>query len=388
MPKKIAIPVTSSSAPSRVSSLDQFRGWTVLGMFFVNFMGHFTVIPAVFKHHNTYCSFADLIMPQFFFAVGLAYRLTYLRGVEKMGIGPTCLKMIQRNLGLILLGLVVYVEGNAKPWQEFCRDGLTGAFGREILRNAFQTLVHIGVTALWILPVIGARPLIRILHGCLSAGLHLYLSWLFYFVWVNTPPRGIDGGWLGFLSWSLPMLTGSLAWDALVQKPDRAVSRLLLAGGLLMGLGYGLSCVILPPQTTSSESTPPAAMISWTLVEPPLVPPASSQPKDQPTGVLQMSQRTGAISYQIFASGFSLALYGLFVLVCDPGNRWNLGFFRTLGNNALAAYLIHDLVGRSLGPFAPRDAPLEYTLLLFGIYLGIITLFLRYLEKRQLFLRL
>ena len=36
----------------------------------------------IFKHHNTYCSYADTIMPQFFFAVGFAYRLTFLKRLE------------------------------------------------------------------------------------------------------------------------------------------------------------------------------------------------------------------------------------------------------------------------------------------------------------------
>src|SRR5580700_1066041 len=94
----------SSQPGARIASLDQFRGYTVLGMVFVNFMGRFVELPAVFKHHNTYFSYADSIMPQFFFAVGLAYRLTYLRGIEKSGACPTYLKFLKRNLGLILLG--------------------------------------------------------------------------------------------------------------------------------------------------------------------------------------------------------------------------------------------------------------------------------------------
>src|SRR5262249_22987681 len=56
----------ASPESGRIASLDQFRGYTVLGMFFVNFIGHFAVIAAlapVVKHHNTYCSYADTIMP-------------------------------------------------------------------------------------------------------------------------------------------------------------------------------------------------------------------------------------------------------------------------------------------------------------------------------------
>ena len=43
----------ASLQPARLNSLDQFRGYTVLGMFVVNFVGSFAVVPAVLKHHNT-----------------------------------------------------------------------------------------------------------------------------------------------------------------------------------------------------------------------------------------------------------------------------------------------------------------------------------------------
>ena len=69
----------------RIVSLDQFRGYTVAGMLLVNFLGGYQAVPAVLKHHNTYCSYADTIMPQFFFAVGFAYRLTFLRRVRDVG---------------------------------------------------------------------------------------------------------------------------------------------------------------------------------------------------------------------------------------------------------------------------------------------------------------
>ena len=77
-----------STVPARIESLDQFRGYTVVGMLFVNFLGGYQVVPAVLKHHNTYCSYADTIMPQFFFAVGFAYRLTFLSAVRRSAAPP------------------------------------------------------------------------------------------------------------------------------------------------------------------------------------------------------------------------------------------------------------------------------------------------------------
>ena len=90
---------TKPSASRRIVSLDQFRGYTVAGMLFVNFLGGYQVVPAVFKHHNTYCSYADTIMPQFFFAVGFAYRLTFLRRLATGGRAGRAPRSIRRNSG-------------------------------------------------------------------------------------------------------------------------------------------------------------------------------------------------------------------------------------------------------------------------------------------------
>ena len=68
--------------------------------------------------------------------------------------------------------------------------------------------------------------------------------------------------------------------------------------------------------------------------------------------------------------------------------RLELGIFRTLGTNALAGYVIHDLVGDAIKPFAPKDAPLWYVLVMTGLFLAICYLFIRHLEKNKLFLRL
>ncbi len=73
------------TAAPRLASLDQFRGYTVAGMFLVNFVGSYPESPALLKHHNTYCSYADTIMPQFFFAVGFAYRMTLLKRLQAVG---------------------------------------------------------------------------------------------------------------------------------------------------------------------------------------------------------------------------------------------------------------------------------------------------------------
>ncbi len=85
-------------------------------MLLVNFLSGYTFVPAILKHHNTYCSYADTIMPQFFFAVGFAYRLTFLRRMQSDGFVAACLAALRRNAGLILLGFVIYhLDGRSTP---------------------------------------------------------------------------------------------------------------------------------------------------------------------------------------------------------------------------------------------------------------------------------
>ncbi len=351
----------------RIVSLDQFRGYTVVGMLFVNFLGGYKVVPAVFKHHNTYCSYADTIMPQFFFAVGFAYRLTFLRRLAGAGFLTAALAVFKRNLGLILLGFVLYhLDGSAKYWADLEKLGVRGFFAEAFRRDLFQTLVHIAIASIWILPVIASGAATRIVFMIASAGLHLWLSHQFYFDWAWKTPV-IDGGQLGFLTWTIPTLVGSLAYDAVTRDHDAPTLAPKLFGwsAFLMAVGYGLSC------------------LNGYLAAPPFVPPAAGHAVDLWT----MSQRTGSVSYLTFSAGFSLAVYALFVPVCDRWG-WQLALFRIFGQNALAAYIIHSMVAGAVKPYLPNDAPLWYVAAGFSVYFGICTLFNRYLEQHKLFLKL
>jgi predicted acyltransferase len=81
--------MTPNPSPPRIGSMDQFRGFTVEGMILVNFLDDFGWISEnypVLKHHNTYFSYADTIMPSFHFAVGFALRLVLLKRIAAIGV--------------------------------------------------------------------------------------------------------------------------------------------------------------------------------------------------------------------------------------------------------------------------------------------------------------
>ncbi|MCA9017559.1 MAG: DUF5009 domain-containing protein, partial [Planctomycetaceae bacterium] len=169
-----AAPAPVEKIRKRIVSLDQFRGYTVAGMFLVNYMGFFVVCPVVLKHHNTYCSYADTIMPHFMFAVGFAFRLTFGRRVQTEGTASAYMRVVRRLLGLVLVSLIIYrVSPIAQTWNELKSIGVWDAIAGPLKRNWFQTLMHIAVTSLWIAPVIRARASIRIAYMIFSAAAHV-----------------------------------------------------------------------------------------------------------------------------------------------------------------------------------------------------------------------
>lgn len=89
-------------------SLDQFRGYAVAVMFIVNFCGDLKAIPDWIKHHDTYFSYADSIMPGFIFAAGFSYRLTMLRRLARDGALASYRHAVIRGLSLVLVSLAMY----------------------------------------------------------------------------------------------------------------------------------------------------------------------------------------------------------------------------------------------------------------------------------------
>ncbi len=354
------------SSPARIVSLDQFRGYTVAGMFLVNFAGGFAVVPAVLKHHHTYCSYADTIMPQFLFAVGFALRLVLQRNARREGAAAALRRAVARSLGLVVLGLVVYqLDGRFRTWAELVAAGPAGILGNAFWRSPFQTLTHIGVTCLWVLPVMLAPARTRLVYAAASGLLHVGLSYLFWYDVLHAR-RVIDGGLLGFLTWSIPTLAGAWACDVVAQRgPAGAVRPLLAWGGALMLAGYGVSCLNQ----------------GGTLVPPPFFPPQG------PVDLWTMSQRAGSLSYLVFSAGFAVAVYAAFVWLVDLRGRTSR-LLATLGQNALAAYLIHLWVDDFVKPLAPRDAPAWWVAAMFALFFALTCAMVHVLNRRGLFLRL
>ncbi len=399
---------TTEPGRGRILSLDQFRGYTVTGMIVVNYLGDFKLIHPVLKHHNTYFSYADSIMPSFHFAVGFALRLVLLKRLAAVGPRSAYGSIVRRCLWLILISSILELAGGDHQfpnWAALQSIGWWQIFAEPLKCQFWETLAIIGTTSLWVLPVIAGSLRARLLFMLVCAALHVIACHFFYFDFMWARPnlldqwwgaeqtKGLDGGPLGFLMWAIPQIIGSIAYDIVQGSQVRSLTGIALSAALLMGLGYGLSCVAMlyrvPDSIATSPVIPPKLESyphDWQsyLAAPPFEKPADGE---KHINYWSMSKRTVGLSFITFSTGFALALYLLFFILSDIGGV-EIGIFRTFGQNALAAYIIHEAIGKAVQYFAPGDSPLSWVVLSFSVYLLLTYLSVRYLERHGIFLRL
>ena len=196
------------------------------------------------------------------------------------------------------------------------------------------------------------------------------------------------------------MLGGTLAYDVVSGEGEggRPIRRLASWGAGLMALGYALSCLTTlydvktsdPFESPVSPVLPPLHELGTNprgslLADPPFVKPPP--PEVRAVNYWMMDKRVVTVSFTLFSTGFAFALYSLFVLVCDRG-RQRLEMFRMLGQNPLAAYLLHHPVEKTVRACVPEDSPLWWCLIGLLIFFMITMLFVRYLDRHKMFIRL
>ncbi|MFO1023307.1 MAG: hypothetical protein U0903_21845 [Planctomycetales bacterium] len=470
--------MSTDKKSARIISMDQFRGYTVAGMFLVNFVGSFTVVKAFahgfLVHNNTHFSYADSIMPSFMFCAGFSYRLTALRRFRELGTAMATWSYLRRSLALVFISLFAFGLGTTfKSWdKDMTPINIQDFFFGLIKADMWETLAIIGVCQILILPFIIRSFWTRfgVLVG--FAAFHVWASYSFNYAFQLGLPNWFnqfwgahtqttwDGGMFGTFAWSVPMLAGTLVYDVLATHPPAvAFRKFMIAGIVLMASGYLLSCgtrlydrtesqtaavkaerdavgkeidalkkagekLVKDSEKNKDKDTPenkkkladgleqlkkqrdvleekgrwlvhardavlPKAE-RWKspgigLAEAPFVKPPDSDHRE--LNYWMMTKKFMALSFNLFALGFALALYSLFIVACDL-NHWELGLFRTLGQNPLAAYLIHEATSHAIRAVVPSDSPAAYITVMFAFYFWVTWVAIRYMENHKLYLRL
>ncbi len=399
----------------RITSLDQFRGYSVAAMFIVNFLGGMAVTHQFLKHNNTHFSYADSIMPSFIFVCGIAYRMSFLKQSSAAARTNPYRRYLRRSFGLILLSLMLFgLNTKFANWSEITSHRMVRFVFDLIKADMWEVLAIIGAVQILLLPLIGRSTKARLLAFLAMGGLHFVLCCWFNYQFVYGKPNGLDqllgttgkrawdGGFFGLLAWSQFMLAGTLVYDlAKGLSAGKLAFCLVLIGAVVMAVGYGMSCLTtlydirkeISDDQRLLERSPVLPDFSrakgkdWKqlLADPPFVVPPP--PSERVVNYWMMDKRIVTQSFVWFATGFAILLYALFVLCCDTwGGRLTL--FDVFGKNPLAAYIINHMINHSVHAIVPKDSPLPWTLAGLAFAFVVTYLFVRFLDSKKLYLRL
>lgn len=315
----------------RIVSVDFLRGLTVAVMILVNNPGSWEHIYAPLQHaHWNGCTPTDLVFPFFLFIVGISISCSLWTARQQPEKHKALIwKIIKRSLILFALGL--FLQGF--PYFDFATIRIPGVLQRIALVFLVSALLFLKTP--WRVQVI------------LGAGM-LILYWLLMTL-VPVPPLGVPGlsvehnlaayvdfkllpGHLWKPTWdpegvlsTLPAIVSGLMgvwagyWMQTEKNPQHKISRLALAGMVLLSLG-----------------------LLWDMVFP-------------------INKSLWTSSYVMFTSGIGLLALSFCYWLVDV-KQWRKGLmpFFAFGSNAITAYMLAELLSRSLSTWPIGGYALVY----------------------------
>lgn len=346
-------PSTTLASNGRIESMDQIRGYAILGMLLVDYFESFKASTPQLHHHMDFMTYADTIAPLFMFVVGMGMRLSIVRRIEKVGVREARRGLLQRYTMLVLIAFTLYT---GYLWDALMNIGLAG------------------LLAVW---VADRKPAVRLGAGVAMLGLYqaifsltTYGGWLqrtveyteetMPLVWKLIPfgPTLIDcpinGGPLGHWSWLLMLLCGTIGYDIIATRnARRIVVGTLVWGAILASAGWAL------------KMEWPGIKEAWPF-----------------------SKYWVTAPFALWSSALCFFTLLAFYVLCDV-LKLRVPTLSVLGMNALFIYIVQWCIMETSERFIPHDTTnwpgiMAGFALFFGLCYGIA----RYLYEKRIFVKL
>jgi predicted acyltransferase len=313
---------SSSTLPTRLVSLDVFRGLTVMLMTVVNNPGDWGHIYPPLEHAEwNGCTPTDLVFPFFLFIVGvsLAYALA---GARRSGapLGPVLARVARRAAVLFGLGVLTSLY----PHFDFATVRIMGVLQR-------IALVYFGCSLIYLVTTWRTQLLLLVVFLAGYAVL-MQLVPVPGFGPANLEPTTNLGAWLDRTVLTEPHLwQTSRTWD-----PEGLLGTLPALGTGLLGL---LAGTWLRWPGAARLSKPAGLAVAGALV---LV-----------AGLVwntwfPINKALWTSSYVLFAGGLALWLLALLYWLCDErGYRRGVGPALAFGVNAIAVFFFSAILSRT-----------------------------------------
>mgnify|MGYP001015527271 CR=1 FL=1 len=277
---------------TRLTWLDQCRGYAILAMVFVNLTNEFDASPWWLRHHRDILSYNDTIAPLFMFLVGLGFNMSFAKHAGRDGLAAARKAAVRRYALLTLIGAIIYM---GYFWDAFTDIGLAGLLALPIIHRSGRVRAGMAV-------------------GCLAA-YQAIASWTPY--GARLMDECINGGPVGVLNWCAMLLFGTLAWDWL--REGRFVRN---------SLGWGVAFTVAGM----------ALRMPWGAFK----------------AAWPYSQYGMSLSYTVLSIGLCFLTVLLFERACGAG-KLSLPVLPVFGKNPFAIYLFHWALILPLELFVPGD---------------------------------
>jgi len=360
----------NASSPTRLVSLDIFRGLVIVVMTIVNYLSPVKGVPAWAKHRPEALegyTFVDVVFPAFLFMVGIAIPFALGRRLQRGDSAPALAgKILLRSAGLILLGVITANDhlyaSEAAPLSKPLWFFLTLSCAMMLCTPAPEkasTLLRRLYFGARLAAGLGLVVLLCLFRGKDEQG---HIVWLQHSYW----------GMLGMIGWAY--LASSLCWLAWRDNSTALMAVLGFMLALFVGGRHGALDWLGPLQTAVNIGinfgTNAATVMMGVLVGNCLrAPEAAARPYERlkfivwfgiglylagslvrPVHGINKSAHTDA--YALVTGGICSLVFGAVYWLSDiRQSRRGLGLLAPLGQNALLAYLLPYLVGFLLGIF-------------------------------------